>query len=46
MAISQRLVDLLPRDSLPTYKWQALYQAALLETDWMKIAEISSGSRV
>ena len=38
MAISQRPVD--PRkEKLSTYKWQASYQAAVLETDWTKMQE-------
>ena len=38
MAISQRPVD--PRkEKVSTYKWQASYQAALLETDWTKLQE-------
>jgi conjugal transfer/entry exclusion protein len=38
MAISQRLVD--PRkEKVSTYKWQASYQAAVLETDWTKMEE-------
>ena len=39
MAISQRLVDPY-REIVPTYKWQASYQAAVLETDRTRIAEI------
>jgi hypothetical protein len=27
------------RDGVPIYKWQAAYQAAVLETDWTKIQE-------
>jgi len=38
MAISQRPVD--PRkEKVSTYKWQASYQAAVLETDWTKMEE-------
>ena len=38
MAISQRPVD--PRkEKVLTYKWQASYQAAVLETDWTKMQE-------
>jgi hypothetical protein len=36
MDISQRPVDPL-REVVPTYKWQASYQAAVLETDWSKM---------
>jgi hypothetical protein len=35
MAISQRLAD--PYPEIPTYKWQASYQAAVLESDWTKM---------
>jgi hypothetical protein len=38
MAISQRPVD--PRkEKISTCKWQASYQAAVLETDWTKMQE-------
>jgi hypothetical protein len=38
MAISQRPVD--PRrKKVSIYKWQASYQAAVLETDWTKMQE-------
>ena len=40
MAISQRLVDPYRKIRVPTYKWQASYQAALLETDWTKMVEL------
>jgi hypothetical protein len=40
MAISQRLVDPHREISVPTYKWQASYQATLLETDWTKMVEL------
>ena len=38
MAISPKPVD--PhREEVPSYKWQASYQAAVLETDWTKVQE-------
>jgi hypothetical protein len=39
MSVSQRLVDPY-REIVPTYKWQASYQAAVLETDWTRMAEL------
>src|SRR6266581_1538505 len=40
MAISQRLVDPYRQIRVPiSYRWQELYQAALLETDWTKMQE-------
>jgi len=38
MDINQRPVDPYP-EAVPTYKWQASYQAAVLETDWTKMQE-------
>jgi hypothetical protein len=35
---SQRPVD--PYGEIPTYKWHASYQAAVLETDWTKMVEL------
>ena len=40
METSQRLVDPSRQFTVPTsYSWQKSYQAALLETDWMKMQE-------
>ena len=39
MATSQRPVDPYREIRVPTYKWQASYQAALLESDWTKMQE-------
>ncbi len=38
MDIRQRPVDPC-REMVATYKWQASYQAAVLETDWTKMQE-------
>lgn len=41
MAIDQRRVEPRKQDKMPIrYSWQESYQAALLETNWMKMVEL------